>query len=69
MFLPVDNDGGDLLIHEEENGEKDCRDTCCQVNIPLEGIVGERHDPAGADVGPGWLKRLQIQYTHTLEQR
>ena len=34
VLLSVDNDRGDLLVHEEENGEEDGWDTCSQVDIP-----------------------------------
>ena len=34
MFLPVDNDRGDLLVHEEKDGEEQGRDGCKEVNIP-----------------------------------
>jgi hypothetical protein len=35
VFLPVDNDGGDLLVHEEEDGEQDRGDARQQVHVPI----------------------------------
>ena len=34
MFLPVDDDGGDLLVHEEEDGEEEGRDAGQKVDVP-----------------------------------
>ena len=34
VFLPVDNDGGDLLVHEEENGEEEGRYAGQEVDVP-----------------------------------
>ena len=34
MFLPVDDDGGDLLVHEEENGEEEGGDASQKVDVP-----------------------------------
>ena len=34
MFLPVDNDGGDLLVHEEEDGEEEGRYAGQEVDVP-----------------------------------
>ena len=37
MFLPVDNDRGDLLVHEEENGEQEGRYAGQEVDVPWVG--------------------------------
>ena len=34
VFLPVHNDRGDLLVHEEENGEEEGRYAGQQVDVP-----------------------------------
>ena len=34
VLLPVDNDGCDLLVHEEEDGEEHGRDAGKEVDIP-----------------------------------
>ena len=34
MFLPVDDDGGDLLVHEEEDGEEEGGDAGQKVDVP-----------------------------------
>ena len=34
VFLPVDNDGGDLLVHEEEDGEQEGRYAGQEVDVP-----------------------------------
>ena len=39
MLLPVDNDRSDLLVHEEEDGEKHGRDGGKEVNIPRGSII------------------------------
>ena len=38
MLLSVDNDRGDLLVHEEEDGEEHGRDGGKEVDIP-GGVV------------------------------
>ena len=39
MLLPVDDDRGDLLVHEEEDGEKQGRDGGREVNVPRGSII------------------------------
>ena len=41
MLLPVDDDRGGLLVHEEEDGEKQGRDGGKEVNLPLGSIIVE----------------------------
>ena len=45
MFLPVDDDGGDLLVHEEEDGEEDGGYGGDDVEIPGTGVVDQRNHP------------------------
>ena len=39
VLLPVDNDGGDLLVHEEEDSEQDGRHAGQQVHIPANPYI------------------------------
>ena len=41
MFLPVNDDRGDLLVHEEQDGEQEGGNGGQQVNIPGHGVVEE----------------------------
>ena len=45
VFLPVDNDRSDLLVHEEEDGEKQSRDGGKEVNIPRRVGIEQRDCP------------------------
>jgi len=54
VLLAVNDDGGDLLIHEDENHRQQCRRKGREKTPPR--IIGERlHDPATM----GRLRRLQ----------
>ena len=46
MFLPVDDDGGDLLVHEEEDGEEDGGYGGDDVKIPRTRVFNQRDHPA-----------------------
>ena len=54
MFLPVDNDGGDLLVHEEEDGEEEGGDGGEDVDVPRGGVIKHGNKPAPS-VRSGWL--------------
>ena len=50
VLLPVDNDGGDLLVHEDENGDQQGGQCRRQAHPP--GVASERGDePDPAGVG------------------
>ena len=55
MLLPVDDDGGDLLVHEQQDGQQDGRNGCCDVEVPGSPLHHERDQPA-SNVGPRRLK-------------
>jgi len=53
VLLAIYNDSGDLLIHEEQDGDQQGRQSCCQVHPP--GVPSERwHKPA--TVWACWLR-------------
>lgn len=52
VLLPVDDDGRDLLVHEDEDSHQQGRDGCCQVHPPR--VPPERWDEP-APLGTGWL--------------
>ena len=45
VLLPVDDDGCDLLVHEEQDGEEDGGDGGDDVEIPGTGVVYQRNHP------------------------
>lgn len=53
VLLAIDDDSGDLLIHEEQDGDQQGWQSSCQVHPP--GVTSERwHKPA--TVWACWLK-------------
>lgn len=46
VFLPVDNDGGDLLIHEDEDGADDGGETGSQSQPPRVLLRDRVDEPA-----------------------
>ena len=54
VLASVDDDGGDLLIHEDENGAEESGDDGGEVGPPR---VDEEWDHP-ATVGAGWLIRI-----------
>lgn len=54
MLFPVDNHGGDLLVHKNEDGDQQCWERGCQVDPP--GVPPERRDQP-APLGIGGLER------------
>ena len=55
MLLPVDYNRGDLLVHEEEDGEEKGGDGGDDVEVPGALVVDERDQPAPG-VTPGGLE-------------
>ena len=55
MLFPVNDDGSDLLVHEEEDGEQDRRHCRRDVHEPRSPFDHERNQPA-PNVGPCRLK-------------
>lgn len=53
MFLPVDDDGCDLLVHKDENGAEQSRDEGDNCGPP--GVGPHRVDNP-ATIIPGWLR-------------
>lgn len=53
MFLPVDDDGCDLLVHKDENGAEQSRDGGDNCGPP--GVGPHRVDNP-ATIIPGWLR-------------
>ena len=55
VLLPVDDDGGDLLVHEDEDGGEQGRHDCHEAQPP-------RVRPQGVDqptpAAPGWVELL-----------
>ena len=45
MLLPIDNNRGDLLVHEEEDGEEHGRDGGKEVDIPRGVCIKEGDCP------------------------
>lgn len=60
MFLPVDDNGGDLLVHEQEDGEEESGNTGSEVNPPGRVFVCERNQPA-ANIRTSWLQRRKLR--------
>lgn len=57
MLLPVDNDGCDLLVHEDQDGDQESRERAGQVDPPW--ILAKReHKPPS--VKAGGLKRQPV---------
>lgn len=52
ILLAVHDDGADLLVHEDEDGDQEGRDEASQVDPP--GVLTERHHQPAA-IGPGRL--------------
>lgn len=52
VLLAVDNDGADLLVHENEDGDEERRDGAGHVNPPR--VLTERHHQPAA-TRSGWL--------------
>ena len=46
VLLPVDDDRGDLLIHEQEDGQEQGGDGGEDVDIPGGGVIKQRNEPA-----------------------
>ncbi len=42
VFFAVDDDGADLLVHEDEDGDQESRNGAGK--IPPPGVLTERHD-------------------------
>ena len=55
MLLSVDDDHGDLLIHEHQNGSQEGRDGGCQAGPPR--IAGKGFDQPTPSM-PGGVKSL-----------
>ena len=58
VLLPVDNDGGDLLVHEQQDGEEEGGDGGEDVDIPGGSVIKQRNEPA-ASIRSRWLKMQQ----------
>ena len=56
VLLPVDDDGCDLLVHEDEDSHQQCRDGCCQVHPPR--VASKRRDKP-TPLGTGRLLRAR----------
>lgn len=54
MLLAVNDDGGNLLVHEDQDGDQQGGKSGSQVNPPRVPSEGG-HEPAA--VGTGWLRR------------
>lgn len=52
VLLPVDDDGGDLLVHKDQNGDQQSRDGGRQVHPPR--VAAER----GNEPAPVWTRGL-----------
>ena len=60
VFFAVDDDGTDLLIHEDEDGDEQSRDRACHVDPPW--VLTERHhEPATV-----WARGLRNTHAHVL---
>ena len=44
--VPVDDDRGDLLVHEQEDGQEQGGDGGEDVDIPGGGVIKQRNEPA-----------------------
>ena len=53
VLLPVDDDGGDLLVHEEQDGEEDGGEGGQEVDVPLRLGVKQGDQPASDIVSGG----------------
>lgn len=56
VLLPIDDDGCDLLVHEDEDSHQQCRDGCCQVHPPR--VPSKRWDKP-TPLRTGWLRRAR----------
>ena len=59
VLLPVDDDGGDLLVHEEEDGEEDGGEDGQEVDVPLRLGIQQGDQPA-SDIVSGRLNRVSV---------
>ena len=59
VLLPVDDDGGDLLVHEEEDGEEDGGEDGQEVDVPLRLGIQQGNQPA-SDIVSGRLNRVSV---------
>ena len=58
VLLPVHDDGGDLLVHEQQDGEEEGGDGGEDVDIPGGSVIKQRNEPA-ASIRSRWLKMQQ----------
>ena len=57
--VPVDDDRGDLLVHEQEDGQEQGGDGGEDVDIPGGGVIKQRNEPASG-IRSCWLKVHEI---------
>ena len=56
VLFPVDNNRGNLLVHEQQNGEEKGRDWGKKVNPPWRFVIKHWYPPV-SHVRPGWLQQ------------
>ena len=56
VLLPVDDDRGDLLVHEEEDGEEEGGEGSEQVDVPWRRIIKHGDQPV-SHIRPRWLNQ------------
>jgi hypothetical protein len=61
MLFSVDNDGGDLLIHEQQDGQEQGGDGGRDVDVPRRPLHDERNNPA-SNIGPRGLIKHMIRF-------
>lgn len=64
MFLTVDDDSSDLLIHEDQDGAQEGRDGCCKQR-PC-GVIAQRGDQPTPVFRGGLLDRRKTLYINVL---
>ncbi len=52
VLLAVNNDGADLLVHEDEDSDEEGRDKAGQINPPR--VLTKRHHQPST-IWPSWL--------------
>ena len=60
MLFSVDDDGCDLLIHEQQDGQEQGGDGGRDVDVPRRALHDERNDPA-SNIGPRRLNKNLIR--------
>ena len=60
MFLPVDDDGGDLLVHEEQHGQEQGGESGQEVDVPGRLVIEHGNHPV-SDIGSGGLKIINFK--------